>query len=69
MDRIALVLDENGHFVRICADREVEVYIVSPSTPLDRVYRWSSLKVGRDNVDDEIAGWPVGDRDHWPRRH
>jgi hypothetical protein len=37
--------------------------------PHDRVYRWSSLRVGRADVDEEIGGWPMGDMDHLPRRH
>ncbi len=69
MNRITLTLDENGHIVRICADEHVEVFIVSPTVPRDRVYRWSSLRAGREGVDDEIAGWPIGDKDHWPRLH
>ena len=69
MDRITITLDENGHVVRICADAEVEVYLVSPHVPCDRVYRWGSLRVGRADVDDEIDGWPVGDKDHWPWVH
>jgi len=39
MDRITITLDENGHVVRICADAEVEVYLVSPHVPRDRVYQ------------------------------
>ena len=69
MDRVTITLDENGHVVRICADAAVEVYLVSPHVPRDRVYRWSSLRVGRADVDDEIDGWPVGDKDHWPWVH
>jgi hypothetical protein len=69
MDRIAITLDENGNVVGIRADAEVEVYLVSPSVPRDRVYRWSSLRVGRDDVDEEIGGWPIGDKDHWPWQH
>ena len=69
MNRIALTLDENGHIVGIRADEEVEVYLVSPDVPCDRVYRWSSLRTGREGVDEEIAGWPVGDKDHWPWPH
>ena len=69
MNRITMTVDENGHIVRICADAEVEVYIVCPSVPRDRVYRWSSLRAGREAVDEEIAGWPIGGRDRWPWRH
>ena len=69
MNRIAITLDENGHVVRIHAGAEVELYLVSPSVPRDRVYRWSSLRVGRKGVDDEIADWPIGDKDRWPWLH
>jgi hypothetical protein len=69
MNRITFTLDENGHLVRICADQEVEVYIVQPSTPRDRVYQWSSLAVGKAAVEEEIGGWPVGDKDYLPPRH
>ena len=67
--RITFTMDERGLIRRICADEEVEVYIVSPHVPRDRVYRWSSLEVGRGHVDEEIDGWPVGDKDHLPARH
>ncbi len=69
MNRIAITLDENGHVVGIRADAEVEVYLVSPSVPRDRVYRWNSLRTGREGVDEEIGGWPVSDKDHWPWLH
>ena len=66
--RITFTMDKRG-LRRICADEEVEVYIVSPHVPRDRVYRWSSLEVGHGHVDEEIDGWPVGDKDHLPARH
>ncbi|MFT8247274.1 hypothetical protein [Roseomonas sp. BN140053] len=69
MNRITFTVDENGHLVRICADQEVEVFIVAPNVPRDRVYRWSSLQVGRSAVEDEVGGWPVGDRNHVPISH
>ncbi len=37
MNRITFTLDKNGHLERICADEEVEVYIVAPKVPRDRV--------------------------------
>lgn len=66
MNRITFTLDANGHLRWICADQEVEVYIVHPKVPHERVYKWSSLKVGQGAVEEEIGGWPVWDRDHWP---
>ena len=66
MKRITFTIDSHGIIERICADEEVEVYIVSPHAPRDRVYRWSSLRVGPAQVDDEIADWPIGDRGHLP---
>lgn len=61
MNRITITLDKNGHFIRICADEDVEIFIVSPHVPDDRVYLWSSLRVGPHHVDNEIDGWPIGD--------
>lgn len=69
MKRITFTMDERGLIQRICADEEVEVYIVSPHVPRDRVYRWNSLRVGPERVDGEIDGWPVGDRGHMPACH
>ncbi len=69
MKRITFTMDDRGLIHCICADEEVEVYIVSPSVPKDRVYRWSSLRVGPEKVNEEIDGWPVGFREHLPGVH
>jgi hypothetical protein len=42
---------------------------VDPHARRDRVYRWSSMKVGRKHVNEEIEGWPIGDKDHLPTVH
>jgi hypothetical protein len=67
--RIIFGLDERGRIRRICADEAVEVYIVDLRAGQDRVYRWSSTKVGRRHVDEEIEGWPVGDKNRLPTVH
>jgi hypothetical protein len=67
--RITFAMDERGFIQRICADEDVEVYIVCPHTPRDRVYLWSSTRVGKEHVDEEIDGWPVGDEDHLATCH
>jgi hypothetical protein len=64
-----LALDKNGHLVRVRADEEVEVYIVGPNCSRDRVYRWSTLRVGHDHVDEDVVGWPIGDMLVMPARH
>jgi hypothetical protein len=69
MNRITFTLDKNGHLVRICADEAAEVLIIAPDVPQDRVYRWSSLQVGQDQVDGEIVGWPIGDKDTMPAKY
>ena len=69
MNRVTITMDERVGFVRICADEEVEVYIVCLSIPRDRVYRWSPLHVGPEYVDEEIGARPVGDRDNLPTQH
>jgi hypothetical protein len=67
--RITFAMDKRGFIHRTCADEAVEVYIVDPRAWRDRVYRWSSTKVGREHVDEEIAGWPIGDWHHPPTVH
>ena len=64
--RITVTMDERGFIHRICADEDVEVYLVCPPRPRDRVYLWSSTRVGEEHVDEEIDGWSVGDKDHMP---
>lgn len=61
MNRITVTLDEHGIPIRFCADQEVEIFLVHPNVPDDRVYQWSSLRVGEEHVDKEINGWPIGD--------
>jgi hypothetical protein len=43
MNRITLTLDKNGHLVRTCADKGVEVLIIGSDVPQDWAYRWNSL--------------------------
>jgi hypothetical protein len=62
MKRITLSIDERGLIHRICADEKVDVRIADPNAPTDRGYSWGSLLVGREHVDEEIEGWPVGDK-------
>jgi len=39
MKRVTFTIDECGFIHRICADEPIEVYIVDPHAPRDRVYR------------------------------
>ena len=66
MKRITFTMDERGFIHRICADEEIKVYIVDPHAMHDRVYRWSSTRVGPEHVDEELEDWPVGDRTYLP---
>ena len=50
MKRITFTTDERGLIHRICADEEIEVYVVDPNAPRDRVHQWSSLLVGSAHV-------------------
>ena len=68
-NRITFTMNEQGGIVRICADEDVEVFLICPHVPRDRVYQWSSLKVGKHHVDDEIDKWPVMNREIWPVTH
>ena len=69
MNRITITLDENGDLVRVCADKAVEVLIICPGIPRDRNYRWASLKVSQSHVDEEIGGWPIGEKDAMPMQN
>lgn len=55
MKRITLTFDERGFIQRICADEAAEVYIVSPHVPHERVYRWSSTLVGKQQVGEDTG--------------
>jgi hypothetical protein len=66
MNRITITFDKLGFIERICADEEVEVYVVSPPPSIDRVYRMSTVEVGQHRVDREIGGHPVGSRGAFP---
>lgn len=66
MTRITFTMDEPGLIRRICADEEVDVYIVCPATSRDWVYWWSSLQVGSNQVDKGIDRWPIGSKAHLP---
>ncbi|WP_431266859.1 hypothetical protein [Dankookia sp. P2] len=67
--RITFTIDERGSIYRVCADEEVEVYIVDPHARQDRVYRWTSTKFGAKHVDKEIDEWPISDKHHMPVWH
>ena len=60
MNRICIELDKNGEFGGIVADSEIEIYIVSPHTPSDRVYKYGAAKFGPEHVREMIGGFPVG---------
>jgi hypothetical protein len=46
MIRTTFTVDSSERIVRICSDKEVEVYIVDPNIPSDRVYYWRPPRVG-----------------------
>jgi hypothetical protein len=65
MTRITITLDEHGQFTRICSDEAIEIYIVAPHVPHDRVYLYGSVEVGPQYVREEIGGYAVGHADDW----
>jgi hypothetical protein len=46
MSRTTFTVDSSERIVRICSDKEVEVYIVDPNIPSDRVYYWRPPRLG-----------------------
>lgn len=60
MNRVAIILDENGEFSGVVADSEIEFFVVQPSCERDRVYRYSSGQFGPQYVQMAFDGAPVG---------
>jgi hypothetical protein len=60
MNRIAIILNENGEFDGVVADTEVEVFVVQPSCERDRVYLYGSAQFGPQYVHAAFAGHSVG---------
>lgn len=60
MNRVCFVLDANGELDSIAADAPIEVYIVQPSCPGDRVYLYQSADFGPEHVRKLIGGYSVG---------
>ena len=60
LNRVAILLDENGDFDGVVADSEIEFYVVQPSCKRDRVYLYGSGLYGPQFVQEAFAGNPVG---------
>ena len=58
--RIVIVLNEHGEPVEFAADGEIELLIIAPNCPTDRVYRYGSVDISTDRVDALIGGHPIG---------
>ena len=62
MNRVAIVLDQNGEFAGVASDEPIEFMIVAPHCPRDRVYLYESIDIGPEHVRALIGGFAVG---HW----
>lgn len=60
MNRVAIILDENGEFSGMVADSEVEFFVVQPSCQRDRVYQYGSAQFGPQYVQAAFDGHPIG---------
>lgn len=60
MNRICFVLNKNGELDSIAADSDIEIYIVAPHCPRDRVYLYQSADIGPEHVRKLIGGYSVG---------
>jgi hypothetical protein len=60
MNRITLAINERGYYTRVCSDEPLEFYVVSPHTPEDWVYLYTTVEVGPQFVQEEIGGHRVG---------
>lgn len=57
--RICVTLTEHGEIAAICADAPVDVFIVDPTVPHDRVYQYGA-EIGPQHVRDAIGGYAIG---------
>ena len=60
MNRICIILDKDGQFSDIVADSEIEIFIVAPHCPSDRVYKYGAADFGPEHVRKHIGGYAVG---------
>ena len=60
MNRIAVTFDPNGDIQQISSDAPVEIFLVDPTAPQDRVYRYEAVKTGPRFVQEQIGGYAVG---------
>jgi hypothetical protein len=60
MNRLTITLTPNGEIDTICADSPLDVYIVAPHVPHDRVYLYGSTQIGPQFVQEQIGGFAVG---------
>jgi hypothetical protein len=68
-NRITLTMHKRGFIHIVCSDEDIRVYLVNPDSRVDRVYRWSSTKVGREYVENELGDWQISDKDNLPVWH
>lgn len=57
--RLCVTLTEHGEIATICADAPVDVFIVDPKAPADRVYQYEP-EIGPEYVRMEIGGYAIG---------
>jgi hypothetical protein len=60
MNRICIVLNEHGEFTDIAADQPLEIYVVCPHCPADRVYQYGAADFGPEHVRKLIGGFAIG---------
>jgi hypothetical protein len=60
MNRLVIRLTPDGNIDRICSDEKIEVLFVDAGATNDRVYLFSSVKIGWQHVQREIDGHQVG---------
>jgi len=61
MNRVAIVLDENGELDRVVSDEPIRCFVVDEKAPDDRVYELSTaLSVGVHEVRQCLGSEPIG---------
>ena len=60
MNRLTITLTVHGEIDTICADSPLDVFIVCPHVPHDRVFLYGAVNIGPQHVQEQIGGYAVG---------
>lgn len=69
MNRVAIVMSPEGNIEQICSDEPIDILIIDPAQPHDKVYKFASVDIGPEHVHAHVNGHAVGHTDDHRRPH